>query len=141
MNSSSDSADTPPVDMEDHARLERRLYVWMILGITIAFAMSIMLAEWRVSTGILLGGSLALFNLSWLRASMASLLASSVNRKRVFIAARFLLRYLVIGLIVWLAVIFDLVSLPATIAGLSAFAVAMILEAIKQSFYIYREDS
>lgn len=143
MNDSLGLTGMQPADTEDYTRLTRRLYVWMIIGIVIASGVSILITEWRAATGILLGGSLALFNLLWLRASMSALLASAspVDRKRVFIAARFLLRYLVIGFIVWVAVIFDLVSLPATIVGLSAFAVAMILEAIKQSFYIYRKDS
>ena len=132
-----------PAD-EDGAALERRLARAMYVLIACAVTTSAVVAPWRVTTGLLLGGALALFNHRWLRGSLAAVFggeAAAGKRPRLS-AARYVLRYFVIGCVVASAYMLNLISMPATLAGLCAFAAAVMVEAGTQLYFaiIHREE-
>ena len=84
---------------------------------------------WRVTTGLLVGGLLALFNHRWLKNSTAAAIKlSTSDGASHFGLAQFLLRYVVIAAVVFATVTLDLVNLPAVLAGLCSFVVAMLVE-------------
>jgi hypothetical protein len=104
---------------------------------------SALVAPWRVTTGLLLGGVLALFNHHWLRGSLAAVFggAGNVRRPRLS-AARYVLRYFGIACVVASAYMLNLINVPATIVGLCAFAAAVMVEAFTQLYFaiIHREE-
>lgn len=128
----------------DDAGLRRRLFRGMCGAIALAVVAGAMFATWRVATGLLLGGLLSLFNHHWLRTSVAAILSgtdASAAELRGRIKWRFILRYFIVAAIVCAAVMLNVVTVWATIAGLCAFAVALMIEASAQMYaaIVHRE--
>src|SRR5207245_8769429 len=87
------------------------------------------------------GGLLSLLNYHWLRSSIASAL-NVEKRPRVKIIS-YIVRYFVTGGAVFVAYKLEMISLPATLAGLCSFVPALFVEAFRQ-FYLairHREES
>jgi len=120
-----------------------RIFRSMAVATFIATSAAALFAPWRVTTGLLLGGVLALFNHHWLSGSAtAALKVAAHGVKPKFGLAQYVLRYAVIAILVVAAYKFDLVSLTATIFGLCSFVVALFVEAARE-FYnalIHREE-
>jgi hypothetical protein len=115
----------------------------MAIATGVSVAVSAVIGPWRVTTGLLVGGLLALFSHRWLKSSAAAAIEMSVGggtpRLRI---AQFLLRYLVIGAFVFALNEFSLVSLTAVFAGMSSFVVAIFVEAAREFYFaiIEREE-
>ncbi|MBA2731670.1 MAG: ATP synthase subunit I [Acidobacteria bacterium] len=128
----------------DPAAMERRLFRTMCWAVALAVVVSAPLAPWRVTTGLLLGGILSLFNHHWLRTSLAAVFGTAESGKRVKInAARYVLRYFVIASIVAVAYTLNLVQIVATLIGLCSFVVAAFSEAFMQIYFaiVNREET
>jgi hypothetical protein len=123
----------------------RRLFRVMCGAVVLAVLVSGAFAPWRVTTGLLLGGALAIVNHQWLRASIRTAYsgAPTTGLRPKLSIARFVLRYFVVGAAVYVAYRFDLVSIVATLMGLSAFVVAALIEAFIQTVLTFtqREDT
>ena len=129
-------------DADDEA-LERRLARWMCAAVALAVAVSAAVAPWRVATGLALGGVLSLVNQRWLRSSIAAAFGGDLSGRRPRLkVARYVLRYFVVGLTVSAAAYFDLISVPAALAGLCSFVAALFIEAGRQFYLsiVHRED-
>jgi hypothetical protein len=104
-----------------------------------------MIAPWRVTTGLMLGGVLAFFNHHWLRTSLSAVFAPAVQagRRPKLTSARYVLRYFIITAVVASAYMLDLVAIAATLAGMCAFAAAVMIEAFTQLYFAirYREEN
>jgi hypothetical protein len=126
------------------AALERRLLRAMWVLIALAVTVSALVTPWRVTTGLLLGGVLALFNHHWLRGSLATVFdePAAAGRRPRLSAARYILRYFVIACVVGSAYMLNLISVAATLAGLCAFAAAVMVEAFTQLYFAitHREE-
>jgi len=122
--------------------LELRILRNMIIAVSLAVIVSTVFAPWRVANGLLLGGALALFNHHWLRTSIAAAFKSETGKRPRVRVWRYVVRYLVIGAIVFAAYKLNLISLPATVAGLSAFVAAVFAEAFRSFYFImfHREE-
>lgn len=129
---------------DDPAAVERRIFRLMAVAVALAVAVSAAVAPWRVTTGLLLGGALSLFSHHWLRTSVAAMFgAGAPGAKPRLRVARYVLRYLVVGLVVASAAWLDAVSLPATLAGLCSFVPAALAEGFMQLYFAItrREES
>ena len=138
-NSVSREGFTGPAD----GALEMRIFRVMIATVAFAVIASTVLAPWRVTLGLMLGGLLSLFNYHWLRTSVAAVFdVGPTERPRVKIS-RYIIRYFVVGGAVIAAYQLKVISLPATIAGLSSFVPALFVEAFRQFYFaiIHREES
>lgn len=123
--------------------LNSRVFRVMAATTIIAAAVSVFIAPWRVSLGLLVGGLLALFSHSWLKNSAAAAIRLSANGGVAdFRVIQFLLRYVVIAAVIFSAHMLDLVSLPAVLAGMSSFVVALMAEAIREFYFAikHREE-
>jgi hypothetical protein len=130
-----------PADSDDSLALENRLFRGMKWTVAVAVLVCAPLAPWKVTTGVLLGGLLSLLNFHWLRSSISAIFSNTGARPRLNVAS-FVLRYLAIGLGVFAGYFLNLVSLPATFAGLCSIVVPFMLEA-GRNFYqaiFNRED-
>src|ERR1044071_4533258 len=144
MSQIADSAGTE-IPVRDIANgLEARLLRWMIASVAIVAGICAFVAPWRFTSGVILGGSLAVLNYRWLHTSVAAILdinfASERPRAGV---SRYVLRYLIVGALVFAAVNLEIVSLAATLAGLCAFVPALFIEAGREFYHaiIHREES
>ena len=119
-----------------HDSINTRVFRTMVVTTALAVAISAFIAPWRVTTGLLVGGLLALFSHSWLKNSVAAAIRLSTNAgEQRLRLAQFILRYVVIAAVVFATYTLDLISLPAVLIGLSSFVVAMLVEALRE-FYI-----
>ena len=123
--------------------IDARIFRTMVIAVALTVFGSIPFATWRVTVGLLVGGLLSLLNHHWMRTSVSAAFdqASSGARPRIRLA-RYVLRYLVIGATVYAAYRLDLVSLPATLAGLCSFVAALFVEAFREFYFaiIRREE-
>lgn len=129
---------------EDPSAVVRRIRRDMCVTIIFAALISLPLAPWRVTTGLLLGGALALFNLHWLSASVRNVFGGAQAGKRPRLgASRYVLRYFVAAAVVSVAYLSGLVSLVWTLVGMCAFVPAALVEAFRLLYFSFsgREDN
>lgn len=108
----------------------------MVATAALAGLVSGFVAPWRVTSGLLAGGLLALFSHSWLKNSAAAAIRLAANGGAPqFRLAQFVLRYVVIAAVIFAAYTLDLISLPAVLIGLSSFVVALFVEAIREFYF------
>ena len=127
----------------DNGALEMRVFRVMIASVALAVIVSTMLASWRVTTGLMLGGLLSLLNFHWLRTSVAAVFNTSGSERPRIKISRYIVRYFVVAGATFAAYELRLISLPAMFAGLSAFVPALFIEASRQFYFaiIRREES
>jgi len=128
---------------EPDGALEDRIFRLMSAIVSLAVIASAILAPWRVTAGLLLGGALSILNYHWLRSSIEEVLSNATEKRPRVKLWSYILRYFVIGAIVFAAYGLRIVSLPATIIGLSAFVPALFVEALRQFYFsiIHREGT
>lgn len=121
---------------EDPRAAERRIFRGTFVAALAATALSLFFTPWRVTTGLALGGALALFNQHWLRTSVEAVFESATSeRPPKMKAARYFLRYAVVAGLALLAYQSGLVSLVATLVGMCAVVAGLLAEGFRQ-FYI-----
>ncbi len=123
--------------------VEDRMLRTMAFAVALGVMASLPFANWRVTLGLLLGGLLSLLNHRWLISSTtAGLRVVAHGEKPKLKILQYLLRYAVVGTFVFVAYQLNIVSLAATIIGLSSFVVALFVEASRQFYLaiIHREE-
>lgn len=116
--------------------LESRVFRTMAIASALSVSVAAFIAPWRVTTGLLMGGVLALFSHRWLSNSAgAAIQLSAAGGKPQWKLAQFVLRYIVIAAAVFAAYTLDLVSLTAVLAGMSSFVVAILVEAFREFYF------
>lgn len=121
-----------------------RVFRNMAVVVALAVTASLPFAHWRITTGLLVGGLLSMLNHHWLSSSTAAVFRVVAHgAKPQLKLTQYILRYFVIGLVVFLAYKLNLVSLAATIAGLCSFVVALFVEAFREFYFaiIHREET
>jgi hypothetical protein len=141
-----DTADTPTETSvfahEDHA-LNARVFRVMVSATGLAIAISSLIGPWRFTTGLAIGGLLALFSHNWLKNSAAAAIrlaaGGGIQQLRLL---QFLLRYIVIGSAIFAAYYADVASLSGMLLGMSSFVVAVFFEAVREFYFaiIHREE-
>ena len=126
------------------SRIVERVFRNMAIAVALAVTASLPFAQWRVTTGLLVGGLLSLLNHHWLSSSTAvafNVIAWGATPHLKL--TQYILRYFVIGAVVFIAYKLDLVSLAATIAGLCSFVAALFVEAFREFYFaiIHREET
>jgi hypothetical protein len=128
---------------EDHGALEMRVFRVMIGSVVLAVVVSTVLWPWRVTTGLMLGGLLSLFNFHWLKTSVAAIFSVNAGERPRVRVSRYFIRYFVVGAASYAAYKLGLVSLAALFAGLCSFVPALFVEAFRQFYFAFirREES
>ncbi len=124
--------------------LETRLLRSMIVSIAIAVVLTAIFAPWRATSGLVLGGLLSILNYRWLNNSVTAVLSIGLPSQRPRLgASRFLLRYVIIGAVIFTAYNVQIISLAAALAGLCSFVPALFVEAGREFYFaiIHREES
>lgn len=123
--------------------VDARVFRTMIIAVVFAVLASLPFAQWRITTGLLVGGLLSLLNHHWLRSSSAAAFSVVVYGARPKLKiSQYILRYVVVATVVFIAYKLNVVSLTATIAGLCSFVVAIFAEALREFYFviIHREE-
>ena len=108
----------------------------MAIASALSVSVAAFIAPWRVTTGLLLGGVLALFSHRWLKNSAAAAIRlSATGGQPEWRLAQFVLRYIVVAAAVFAAYALDLVSLPWVLVGMSSFVVAIFVEAFREFYF------
>jgi len=114
----------------------------LTLIITCAMAVGAGLVwEAGVGAGVAVGGGLAYLNFVWMRASLQSIVAtaagdaSPARRPSRLQMAKFFLRWMVIGVVIWLSIQVASGLVVAIVCGLFALPLAVVVEALVQVWY------
>src|SRR5438093_13345690 len=100
MTRTPDSVSTDQFSGGSNTAIETRVFFAMVVTVGLAVMASAILAPWRVTGGLLLGGTLVLLNYRWLRISVAAVVEVNIPSERPRLnASRYILRYCVIGVI------------------------------------------
>jgi hypothetical protein len=130
--------------LKRHDDVEIRIFRSMAFAVALAVIVTTLIGPWRVATGLMLGGLLSLVNYRWLHGSVAALLNVQEAGKRPQAKIwKHAFRYFIIAGVVFVAYKSRIVSLPATIIGLSSFVIGLFVEAFRQFYFaiIRREES
>lgn len=129
---------------EDPHAVERRIFRDTCAAGFVAVLVSAFIAPGRVTTGLLLGSVLAVFNQHWLRTSVAAVFDSAPEGARPKLkAARYVLRYVVVAAVITAAAWLNVVSLVATLAGMCSVVAALLAEGFRQLYFaiVSREET
>jgi hypothetical protein len=130
---------------ESHRRAPQRIErTLVILGLLAACA-AFLLATWRDGVGILIGAACSWLNFRWLRTSivgMTNRLAANpkTSGSTALLALRFLLRYAVVGIVVYATLKGSVASGLGVCAGLLLIVPALMIEAIYE-FHLSRRGN
>jgi hypothetical protein len=81
--------------------------------------------------GVLAGGLMSFANYFWQRGSMRAIFDQAANGEMpVFLALRYILRYAIIGGILWFFYVTGAFPVAAVVLGLAAFVFAVIVEGL-----------
>ena len=142
--STDNTGDKPvPVNYERDEGLHTRILRTMIVASILAVLGSIFLGSWQFTSGLVIGGLLALLNHRWLQTSTSSAFGVLLNGEKPRITiGKYILRYAVVVLVAFAAYQLGIASLVAIITGLSTFVVALFVEAIREFYFaiIRREE-
>lgn len=125
------SEGTKPLE-EETSSVEKRLWRLMLASLLVEILISLFWLDWQLTCGILVGGSLAIFNFHLLQTSIRGLWQTQSNT----FAFRFILRYFVIGLVVFSFYYLKIVSIFGILIGISSFVAALMLEAMIQFYFV-----
>ena len=118
-----------PLAFTNPSEVERRVWRNIFVVIFLAIIAAAFLADLRFMLGIALGGGLALLNYKWLHSSLRAILAASSAKTPPGTAMKFIIRWLVVASLAWVANQTGYFDPVGILAGLFAPAVAMMIEA------------
>ena len=113
----------------------RRLLIEMAALIAVGSIAGFVFGGLSFGFGVLFGGALAFLNYYWLKRSTAAIFEKATSgSSAAFVSLKFILRYVTVGLVI-LAVHFSgVMPAVAVIAGLSAFAIAVVVDGLISIF-------
>lgn len=128
----------------DDSGLNRRLQRNTMIIIVISLAAAAIIAGARMAGGVLVGGILSLFNKRWLEASVRVLLDQSAETQSgkvpSFTAAKLILRYFVIIIVIGLAVWSRWINPLGVAIGFASFVLGAMVEAAYQFILSFKSN-
>lgn len=132
------SENTKPVVIEPNrvAPLSHRRILWtMAIVVFIAAILCSVFVSRAFGLGLCIGGILAFLNYYWLKISLKRVFDKAIGGEQpVFLAGTYFLRYLSIGVVVFIVYLTEIVPIIALLLGLSAFALAIMVEGLLRIF-------
>lgn len=115
-------------DVERQLSLNRILLIMAAIGLVGSIAGFAFVSP-GFGVGIVLGTVLGFINLYWMKRGVAGIIGLAVQGEVPgFLAAKYFLRYLLLGLIVWAAWATRLIPVGAILLGMTMFAFAIVIE-------------
>jgi hypothetical protein len=114
-----------------HRGILVKMLVVIVAGSIVGFAF----VSAKAGLGVLIGGVFGFANYFWQKHSLKAIFDRAIEGKKTrFLAARYILRYVVIGGALAVIYLTSTVSIYAVIFGLASFAIAVMLEGITSLF-------
>ena len=127
----------PSADQSENIRPvshERILLIMAALGILGGIA-GFAFSSLRFGLGILVGTALAFVNYYWLKISLRKIFSAAQTGERPrMLAGKYFLRYVILAAVIAVIYAADLLPIVAVIAGLGAFAFAVVIEGLIRIF-------
>ena len=142
-NSPNETAEMSIQTEPDHA-LNARVFLVMVTVTVLSAIVSAFVGPWRFTTGLVIGGALAIFSHRWLSNSAAAAIRLSIGGGVQQIGLfQFILRYVVVAAALFSAAELGIASLSAMLVGLSSFVLALFVEALREFYFaiIQREET
>jgi hypothetical protein len=114
-------------------RVKRGALVFLLLMVLGSLAFRSL----RVTLGVAIGGGLALLNFRWLEAGLDAALGMPVSRGRWRAAAKFVLRFALLGVGIYAISAARIADLKALLAGLFIYVLAILWESIRLAFHSF----
>lgn len=131
------SEDSDSIDAGQPQPISHRRILWMMALVAVAGSLAgFLFVSWQFGTGVILGGVLSFANYYWLKASLRRLFDSALDHgeKPRFLALRYFARYATLGAILTVIFLTHTIPVVAVIAGLSSFALAIVIEGLIRLF-------
>ncbi len=125
------SEETKPF-VEVTSSVEKRLWRLIFVSLAVEIVLSLILADWQFTAGVIIGGSLAILNFRLLQNSVRGFFQTQLNS----FAIKFFLRYIAIGLVVLIFYFLKTVSIIGILLGISSFVIALMMEAMIQFYFV-----
>lgn len=117
----------------------RRIKRNALIFLALAGVASLWFRSLGVTLGILIGGACAVVNFRWMEAGLNAAMGGPMSRgKRALAVAKFVLRYFLLGLVIYAIVANRIVDLRALLAGLLIFVVSIMWEAFRSTLISLR---
>lgn len=107
------------------------ILVMMVVLVGVGSLAGFVFGGTRFGFGVLFGGVLAFANYFWLDRSMKAIFSQAAVASAGILAAKYILRYVALGLVLLAVYITGAVPVAAVIIGLGAFAFAVVLQGLK----------
>ncbi len=126
-------ADTMPGDQGGLLMLQRiRRGALVFLGLGLIG--SLWFRSIGITMGLLAGGAVAVVNFRWIEAGFNAAMGGPMSsRKRALAVAKFVLRYALLGLVIYAIFATRIVDLKGFLAGLFIFVVSIMWEAFRSA--------
>ena len=113
----------------------RRLLIEIATITMLAALIGLIAVSARFLAGVLFGGAMSVVNFLWMDRSLAAVFRNSaVGIKPRLLAVRYILRYVVIGLILLGIYLTNALPIVAVLIGLASFALAVVFDGIVSIF-------
>ncbi len=116
--------------LTDPVRVEGRIIRNIIAVVALAIVAAALFADLKFMLGLTLGGALAVLNYKWLHSSLRAILESGTSTTPPGTRMQFIVRWLIIGLVVYFAYQTGYFEALAMLMGLLAPALAVMIEAV-----------
>jgi hypothetical protein len=111
--------------------------ILIVMGTVAAFGslFGLIFVSWQFGLGVFIGGILSFVNYYWLKFSLKKIFEQAVGgEKPRFLGLRYLFRYLILGVALTVVFLTETIPVVAVIAGLSSFALAIVIEGFIRIF-------
>ncbi len=122
-----------PATGGDSRRIEHRLFYTGMVSTVLAAVLFGALAGLRAGLSCVIGGALAAISLGWLRRTIGMVLVPQRTPPIRRFLAGYVFRLMLIPLALYAMLRLRFFSLPAAVAGIAAFYMAVLVEGIRQA--------
>lgn len=133
----SETSDTNNSNESAQVISPKRILILTAFVVIAGSLLSLIFANGKFAIGFFIGGILALVNYYWLKTSLKKVFDAITPIeedeqfvKPRFLGARYIFRYIFLGIILYLIWMLKLIPIVAVLVGMFSFAAAILLEAI-----------
>ena len=123
--------ESDPVSAGDSVITHRGILITMAVMVAVAAVAGAIFSGPMFGFGVVFGGLLAVGNYIWLDRVTKAIFRPDAVRSAGLLAAKYILRYFVLGGVLLVIYLTGAFPMPAVILGLAAFAIAVVIEGLR----------
>ena len=123
--------DLDPLATEGAAISNRSILITMAVLVGLGSIAGLLVGGVRAGAGVLVGGLLGFANYWWLDRVTKAIFSPDAVTSSGLLAAKYVFRYMVIGGVLLLIYLSGVLPVAAVIAGLGAFAMAVVIQGLR----------